>query len=585
MPMRQRNHKKNGFATATIRCFFILVLSTIIILTPSLSFQSQTNGDSKYSSSNGANNNLPINVFPINSKPYGLTYDEWTAKWWQWGYSIPKNINPAYDYTGKNCAQKQNGPVWFLAGTYGHPVNRKCNIPAGKAILFPILNSECSFAEFPKLKTLSELSMCAKSIQDQVSSLKASVDGISIPNLQEYRIQSPPFNFTLPQNNILGLPANVSTQAIADGNWVFLKPLSLGSHKITFRGGVQQERTNIVAGGSSNNASTNDNNSSFAFPTGWDFETTYDLTVKNNNATIGYSHYTSDSSSNQNQIIEKQNNMLTTATTTTAAAAERNVVKLLADMVRTRLHDAINLLEITSKDPIIQNVTLANLITKKYMGIPSNIDMQKRRIAQDILARDNDIRNIYFLIPNADIYFGEPFSYQQQLPKLNYADRDWYKGVIATNNTYISSVFMSASIHAPAIAIATPVFALPSNNNTNIKTTKVISGYWVGIIDLPSIQGSIKNLNLTNNERIVVVDHNGTAIINYSPSSSSAANNNTISSTKLQDFSYLSSVKAVRKGNAGSTFESVNGTKTLSVYQPIELGNRFWGVILMKSVI
>jgi hypothetical protein len=144
---------------------------------------------------------------------------------------------------------------------------------------------------------------------------------------------------------------------------------------------------------------------------------------------------------------------------------------------------------------------------------------------------------------------------------------------------------MSASIHAPAIAIATPVFALPSNNNTNIKTTKVISGYWVGIIDLPSIQGSIKNLNLTNNERIVVVDHNGTAIINYSPSSSAAANNNTISSTKLQDFSYLSSVKAVRKGNAGSTFESVNGTKTLSVYQPIELGNRFWGVILMKSVI
>jgi hypothetical protein len=67
---------------------------------------------------------------------------------------------------------------------------------------------------------------------------------------------------------------------------------------------------------------------------------------------------------------------------------------------------------------------------------------------------------------------------------------------------------MSASIHAPAIVIATPVFALPSNNNTNIKTTKVISGYWVGIMDLPSIQGSIKNLNLTNNERIVVVDHN-----------------------------------------------------------------------------
>jgi hypothetical protein len=84
---------------------------------------------------------------------------------------------------------------------------------------------------------------------------------------------------------------------------------------------------------------------------------------------------------------------------------------------------------------------------------------------------------------------------------------------------------MSASIRTPAIAIATPVYAL-QDNNTSKTTDKVISGYWVGILDLSSIQESIKNLSLTNNERIIVVDHNGTAIVNYSPSSLSAANNN-----------------------------------------------------------
>jgi hypothetical protein len=47
---------------------------------------------------------------------------------------MPKNINPAYDDTGKNCAQKQNGLVWFLGGTFGHAVNRVCDIPTGKAI-------------------------------------------------------------------------------------------------------------------------------------------------------------------------------------------------------------------------------------------------------------------------------------------------------------------------------------------------------------------------------------------------------------------------------------------------------------------
>jgi hypothetical protein len=431
MPITQRNQEKNGFATATMRYLSILILSAIMVLTPTLSFQFQTNNDgSKYSPGNGANDNnnannsLPIAVFPADSKPYGLTYGEWTAKWWQWGYSIPKDINPAYDDTGKNCAQKQNGPVWFLAGTYGHAVNRKCDIPAGKAILFPILNSECSFAEFPKLKTLSELRICAKTIQDQVTTLNASVNGVPIPNLQKYRIGSPPFNFTLPQNNILGMPANITTQAIADGNWVFLKPLHPGNHKIVFKGRVQQQEQKIAEVGTSNNVSIS---SSFAFPSGWDFETIYDLTI-NNNATNGYRHYSSPS--NRSSTIEKQNKMIITTT-----AAQHNVVKLLADMVRNRLHDAVNLLEITSLDPVVQNLSYANFITKKYMGIAANVDLPKRKIAQDILARDKDTRNIYLLTPNADVYFGEPFSDQKQLPRLNYADRDWYKGVTATNNT------------------------------------------------------------------------------------------------------------------------------------------------------
>ena len=273
--------------------------------------------------------------------------------------------------------------------------------------------------------------------------------------------------------------------------------------------------------------------------------------------------------------------------TLTMTTAQHNIVKLLADMVRNKLHDAVNLLEITSKGPVIQNVSFTNFISKKDMGIPANVDLPKRGVAQDILKRDKDFGNVYFLTPSADVYFGEPFSDQKQLPRLNYADRDWYKGVIATNNTYISAVFISASIHVPATGIATPVYSFQGNNattNTSTTTSKLISGYWVEILDLQSIQESIKNLNLINDERIIVVDHNGTAIVDYSPSSA-ANNNNNISSTKLEDFSYLNGVKEVRKGNAGSTFETVNGTKMLSIYQPIQLANRFWGVILIKPII
>ena len=156
-------------------------------------------------------------VFGKDSRPFSLIYGDWTAKWWQWAYSIPKDIHPAYDDTGKYCTIKQNGPVWFFPGTYGKPVVRECTIPEGKAILLPILNSECSFAKFSDLKTVQELRTCAKIFQYQVTQLQASIDGVDIPEseLKKYRIQSLTFNFTLPEDNI-GLPANTTTQAVAD---------------------------------------------------------------------------------------------------------------------------------------------------------------------------------------------------------------------------------------------------------------------------------------------------------------------------------------------------------------------------------
>jgi hypothetical protein len=103
------------------------------------------------------------------------------------------------------------------------------------------------------------------------------------------------------------------------------------------------------------------------------------------------------------------------------------------------------------------------------MGIPGNLDLQKRKIAQDILSKDKDFGSVYFTMPNGNIYMGEPYSHQKQLPRLNYADRDWYKGVTPLNNTYISAVFISASIHAPATAIAVPVYSIGGHDLPSIQ--------------------------------------------------------------------------------------------------------------------
>jgi hypothetical protein len=45
---------------------------------------------------------------------------------------------------------------------------------------------------------------------DTVKSVQATVDGVNIPNLDKYLVQSPVVNITLTQNNIVGAPAGPS---------------------------------------------------------------------------------------------------------------------------------------------------------------------------------------------------------------------------------------------------------------------------------------------------------------------------------------------------------------------------------------
>jgi hypothetical protein len=63
-----------------------------------------------------------------------------------------------------------------------------------------------------------------------------TVDGKHLKNLDQHRFQSAAYNFTLPEDNILGENETKSI-SVADGFWVMLKPLPRGKHTIHFEGG------------------------------------------------------------------------------------------------------------------------------------------------------------------------------------------------------------------------------------------------------------------------------------------------------------------------------------------------------------
>jgi hypothetical protein len=192
------------------------------------------------------NSNTP-QLFPPLAKPYGITYGQWTVRWWNWAFLSPSEFNPVVDHNGENAAVNQSGPVWFLAGTFGENriPERSCKIPFGKAILFPVINYEMNALEDPTLTNEAQLIDHVRTDIDDIITMEAIVDGMKVP---VHRIKSDPtvFDLVLGENNCLGIPS-ATTKSVADGYWVFLEPLSRGMHEINFHGSCSAGKRNSAA--------------------------------------------------------------------------------------------------------------------------------------------------------------------------------------------------------------------------------------------------------------------------------------------------------------------------------------------------
>jgi hypothetical protein len=195
-------------------------------------------------------------VLPPQSHPFGQTYGQWEAAFWQWTYSLPADHHPLTDTAPPSTGQ--TGHVWFIGGTFAPTVGpggefvgvetRDATIPAGTALFFPILNAESSTLE-GNGTTQAELSASSKFLIDFVdtSSLFVKIDGQSLQNLTSYRSQSPLFTFgPLPDNNLLGAPAGATSPSVSDGYHIMLAPLSVGQHTLEFGGKLVANPLNLT---------------------------------------------------------------------------------------------------------------------------------------------------------------------------------------------------------------------------------------------------------------------------------------------------------------------------------------------------
>jgi hypothetical protein len=186
-----------------------------------------------------------ISWYTSDSYPYGLSYGEWTVKWWQWVLSTPKSYSALIDQSGKNAAINQpSKDVWFLAGKLGSEDKnfpfRNCSIPVGRSILFPVINCEANPIEFPELKTKEALIDHVVKDENTIVEKTCILNNISI---DVQRVKSDPeiFEVNLNDDNIYNVEG-AHTIACADGYWVFLKPLPKGEYALSFRGSCENGR-------------------------------------------------------------------------------------------------------------------------------------------------------------------------------------------------------------------------------------------------------------------------------------------------------------------------------------------------------
>lgn len=205
------------------------------------------------------------------------------------------------------------------------------------------------------------------------------------------------------------------------------------------------------------------------------------------------------------------------------------------------------------------NLPFSDQIVPELHGIKEDQDIEKRQIARTILVNKENVKAVYFTMPNADMYIIEPYELQKKVSSNNFAFRDWYIGIMETKTLYISELFSPQGVDVNSVSIVTPV-----------KKSGNFVGIWGVLVNLDSWSKQFDEIKLDENENIFIIDHKGNPVIE--------SKQNSVKAT--QPYLEMNSVKNALDGKRGSNIETINGVNSFVTYAPVTVGPHIWALII-----
>ena len=199
--------------------------------------------------------------------PFGISYGDWIAKYWNWDLSIP--LDPkTNDFLGlkeNGClVHRENSTVMLADTAAGGIWNQKCTISHNAGILIPIWTGECDQGTKAfETYSFKQLLDCARGFDLGKVRGQVKVDNIPVATLDvlDYKtnimnnvteVYSNQFNATIPINSHVIVERYGTFPAAAHGWFVFLKPLQPGTHTVYYQNSV--EPTTLSGAGNVNSA-------------------------------------------------------------------------------------------------------------------------------------------------------------------------------------------------------------------------------------------------------------------------------------------------------------------------------------------